>query len=79
MYSCILAVGHFGQECVWVSKNCVSKVRGSAGNEAAGRGLQQDVWQKCEDFQQELAQECDNVSKMRGSSVRGLAGSGAGV
>jgi len=53
---------------VWVSRNWGSKVRGSAGNEAAGRGLQQEVWQKCEVF-----------SRMRGSSVRVLAGSGAGV
>ena len=50
MYSCILAVGHFGQECVWVSRNCGRKVRGSEGNGAAGRGVQQEVWQKCEFF-----------------------------
>ena len=50
MYSCMLAVGHFVQECVWVSRNCGSKVRGSAGNKATGRGLQQEVWQMFEVF-----------------------------
>jgi len=46
----MLSFGNFGQECVWVSRNWGSKVRGSAGNKSGGRGVEQEVWQMCEVF-----------------------------